>query len=618
MRLPRSGVCRQGTSIVYAAPEIEKVLTTSRADSLAQAVAKFSSASEIVDAMLSELSSSKDDAPAAPGADPAVTPSAKSIDDAIAGANSAPFRRICTAIQAYNLGTPAGVRNALMEGLDGQCMITTRVLLSSAEHGDAIAAKHAVLAHLSELRPSMADLFNHTLRLDPVSGSVRPALAGYFFSSASMGAASSSRQNTLADQQSESLRAIVKFDFLNPALTEAPHGLFGYLQFRDGRPTADSIPAVDLFCELDFLAEFGDYLHRLVQILGLPGNLPGAVVTANGPPPTEFTIPVLFEYYAVYARQALTLTTLQQQYEWIIDGDRNIRWALSLKMQRIIQTVYSKEPASKTLNKSFLSMEDEPLKNMKEKMDNIQTVRNFAAQFSFAFATASSAMTPGDPRHLPRLSKLASDGRLSKEFRAQHGAVFASPKKPSTKLSSKRKAGDDDPVGGGDPQAKNAGSHINSWVYLEKGKKLLTSGRVWDIYAITAHLKVKPGTKCWPYLLSECSDQNRMSRCAKWREASHADSKSEAHVVKGYPDGLPLKELAPKFSTPATREQKALLAEKVEQSASRGRGRGRGRGRDGRGRGRMRGGQGRYVWVENEQEEHDGDDDQSFRQPAAE
>ena len=145
--------------------------------------------------------------------------------------------------------------------------------------------------------------------------------------------------------------------------------------------------------------------------------------------------------------------------------------------------------------------------------------------------------------------------------------------------------------------------------FINNGKWLVASGRVWFLEAIAAHLGVTVKGPCWPFLLSMCSDANRPSRCPAWGQLHHESATSAAHALKLKPGKtFDLQELASDshFSRLATAQEKANLASnrlsdqptQQQHSSARGRGRGRGRGRDGRGRGRDGRGRGRGGQVQ--------------------
>ena len=98
--------------------------------------------------------------------------------------------------------------------------------------------------------------------------------------------------------------------------------------------------------------------------------------------------------------------------------------------------------------------------------------------------------------------------------------------------------------------------------YLNEGRDLVTSGRVWHLQRIAAHLGVPLRGLCWPFLLSLCADQNRPLRCKHWGQRNHETATSAAHLLR-LPPGMHfdrhLLSTSQRFSRPATREEKAGL-----------------------------------------------------------
>ena len=173
---------------------------------------------------------------------------------------------------------------------------------------------------------------------------------------------------------------------------------------------------------------------------------------------------------------------------------------------------------------------------------------------------------------------------------------------------------------------------------INNGKWLVTSGRIWFLDAIAAHLGVTIKGPCWPFLLSGCTDANRPSRCPSWGQTHHESAISAAHALKLKPGkSFDLKELTnnAQFSRFATPQEKAGLSsnrldeqpgqpqpsqQPSQPNPARGRGRGRGRGRDGRGRGRGRGGRasGTVTFDDNVKTDDDDDEEAHFRAPPVE
>ena len=104
------------------------------------------------------------------------------------------------------------------------------------------------------------------------------------------------------------------------------------------------------------------------------------------------------------------------------------------------------------------------------------------------------------------------------------------------------------------------GSMPNASRYLNEGRDLVISGRVWHLARIAAHLGVPLKGPCWPFLLSSCEDQNRPSRCKHWGQRNHESATSAAHRLK-LPPGMSFDRdslsASQRFSRPATKEERA-------------------------------------------------------------
>ena len=101
--------------------------------------------------------------------------------------------------------------------------------------------------------------------------------------------------------------------------------------------------------------------------------------------------------------------------------------------------------------------------------------------------------------------------------------------------------------------------------YLNEGKDLVISGRVWHLPKIADHLGVPLRGPCWPFLLSLCTDQNRPLRCRHWGQRNHESATSAAHLLT-LPSGRLFGQLDrhllstdPRLSREATKKERAGL-----------------------------------------------------------
>ena len=140
----------------------------------------------------------------------------------------------------------------------------------------------------------------------------------------------------------------------------------------------------------------------------------------------------------------------------------------------------------------------------------------------------------------------------------------------------------DAPANSTNPNGLPPGSLSASWRWHHN--RMIISGLSWDVAALAKHLGVPArgaGAPCWPFVLADCHDKNRMARCGFSAKAGHEQFEFPAHALAKDFDRAAM---TVRFSTQATPEEKAGL---VTTPAGKGRGKGAGRGRGGRRRGRQ-------------------------------
>ena len=127
------------------------------------------------------------------------------------------------------------------------------------------------------------------------------------------------------------------------------------------------------------------------------------------------------------------------------------------------------------------------------------------------------------------------------------------------------------PRGPPDGEALPPGSLHNTSRYINDGRDLVISGRVWHLGRIAAHLGVPVRGPCWPFLLAACPDRNRPSRCQHWGQRNHESATSAAHRLELPPGTLFSRDFISdntRFSRLATAQEKAGLRRSLESRRS--------------------------------------------------
>ena len=286
--------------------------------------------------------------------------------------------------------------------------------------------------------------------------------------------------------------------------------------------------------------------------------------------------------YADHLEFASTFNDLGRQLKWLRDAVDLFRGILSDIGMWITLALQAPDAAKQDLSSRPLVLKtDLHMSKLLEKEKKDVEVADLRKKLGLDGASSSS--TSFNSNQLPLLSHHAPKPKGG-----------PSPKKPKIDASAMQ----------GLPPGSNAG--LSKWA--NANKVLATSGLAWNIPALANHLGVAVEDHCWEFLLARVEERNRPSRCTKWGTHKHETATSSAHVVPGYPNGLPIDALATQFARPLTADERASMASAAASGpvfsqqrgkggrGGRGRGGGRGRdsgrGRDG-GRGRGRGERGR-------------------------
>ena len=546
-----------------------------RRNILAEAEAQPNATAEtITAALLDELRkirASGQSAPLPSNADGAPAPLDESrLVAVLTGSDNAVFRTITTALSGLDLGTPSGQRDALTFGYDGKCVATVRVLFSTSENGDlTLVRRHATLSQLNELRQYRAAYFTWHLRVGK-DMAVSDRMERY--SVASM----------LSGGDRSVLDGWLRLDLDTTDFIAAPHGVMGRLQHQDGRSLPVVHDPMDYFCQPTLITKFCEFMHILACASGL------AATSSEG-----YTFVTLGDWYNSHLERAHRCPDITAVRVWLERSVRGFKSALMAIKMRLRAILYS--PAFERPFDTFvLSFDAECFSELRSAEVTQESLADRLAEWEQYHGSTSSAPAL-QSMTLPLLSSLVKPP--------------AKPKGPATKRQKLAEGTSPTPA---TPAAAGLppGSMVATAKFINNGKSLITSGRVWFLDSIASHLGVTTKGPCWPFLLSFCSDANRPSRCPSWGHLHHESATSAAHLLKLKPGKtFDLQELAngSQFCRHATAQEKAGVApnrpavqpgqsqpsQPSQPSPARGRGRGRGRGRDaapGRGRGRGRGG----------------------------
>ena len=592
----RSALCssEKDLPLVDAMPALAKELQRRQATLQQAANIPNATAMSIIDAVLTEATSMTADASTTSHttASTAIIPSMR--EETYNNAILDPlFKAVAAQIQAQDLATPDGRRNAIGSGFTGSIPLMVRVLLTLSPQGDDKAKRNNTLSLLNDLRPYRMEYFNWMLTVNRITGTLDPQLAKY--------RCGSSSDSTLFD-------SFMKMDIANAPWVSAPHGLLGYQQALHGKPTPDRVLLMDAYAMpevIDVLGPFGQLWFTAIGVPAVLAGLPGQITTP-GVAPVGFTWLSFCEFYATHIRMALRCGNLEEQVKWLVHGVHFFRESLILIGQLLYNDLFSGNP--KSIDRPLLPWECEPIREFREKQASLIQVASFRKDWEL-FAPPGGSSSPALPRFglLPLLSsnpalvaKACAFFNITWAYPfSSHANAHVSPKKlGKTKVQQQLgdnlpnkslKLKDNTPPTAGAPP----GSAANQCVWLAgPPKRFLASGWKWDIKLLAAWLGINPNKACWAWLLSLCAEHNKPSRCVNFGKGDHKTASSPAHV---WPANKDFEEAKSKFAVRASAEELALIPKLFPQSQSRGRatrgrgreqGRGRGKGRDGRGRAR--------------------------------
>ena len=520
------------------------------------------------------------------GASAALGAGSAAVDKDGQATTLANFKALEAQMPGYNLLTEAGRRDALTAALaPGVVVIATRVLFreysvekSDKGHADRMVARNETLCTISGLRPHLHEYFNWFMRYDPATAAVDPRLLKYEFATLS--------KRRLLDQLTS--LALDQID-----LIAAPGGMLGYFYWRDALPRPRKIDPRDYYCNVATVTELSEFAGKLLSAFGPPTTLPAG---ASG-----YTFTSFCGFYIETLKLAARLPLLQEQYEHLAACDGFFRAALICMRVTLQAVINHADVGSQTLQVALIADDADPIAGLKRLAVDVDDKARARANLGALLPTTTGAAHAVDFNNL-RLSDTAwtKQSTAAKKRKVGAGADY----------SQSSYSGDDglfDPFtaaleeddfeaepspravgGGGNPLPP--GSLSRSWKWLDQAKrKLVISGRVWNITELAKHLGCAASgvdAPCWPYVLCLCEDKNRPSRCPAWNAKDHGTENGKPHAWLAKIDAHALKE---SHSRAATVEEKKGISTDVDWAKRGGKGRGDGRGRGRRARGRQGG-----------------------------
>ena len=235
--------------------------------------------------------------------------------------------------------------------------------------------------------------------------------------------------------------------------------------------------------------------------------------------------------------------------------------------------VESDTPASAAFG-AILPVDAQPIKDMRAAQTSLETLVANREQWSWMRPAQSSSSVRVD-----ELPKRSQDSRLRQRSSAA-GKRPARSRSPTPPRVKKVAFADSDDSHEPEPEPQR-----RHFFWLQQGKLLFVSGRVWNIVALAKHLGVQPNAKCWQVALSRRTDANRLLNCDKRSTSGHDSISSAAHKLSQKID-----DLTANFARPPNADERRRLARvgaiaepnttsRASGRSSRGRGRGRGNGK---------------------------------------
>ena len=479
------------------------------------------------------------------------------------------FKNVEVALGRYDLTSEAGQVNAITAVLAvSDCVLASRILLHpNPRTSDAASSRNATCMALNGLRPQLFNYFNTALRLDtsnPAAPVMPPHMKSYVFATAT------GREDT-----NSLLSQLLRFEFDAMDYFATPHGAGGWARCVNVSSAIETVAKANYYVQLSNLERIKSFVNILLVSLGIPQSLPGAA----GPAPQGYTWPAFVDFYVSKLKLAAGLPLLIDQYAHIAACAKIFGEALVALRYRLTALVRDPDPSSRSLQVPIFPADGTVILDLVMLGTEISRKRQARGDMQGAFKMHDGkAPTPNwetlrldDPFYVDHLKKKAKVGDLSSSLTVGMDS-----------LSLDLLAGAD---GAGGPDGGLApGSLSKSWRWHKS--RLIISGHAWDVAGLAKHLGVPDrgvGAPCWPFLLANCADKNRLARCGAAGKAGHETFGSPCHSLLASFDR---ESMAKQFATAATPEQTVGIV-KVPEGRGKGRGRGDGRGRSERGRGRQ-------------------------------
>ena len=435
-------------------------------------------------------------------------PSEDTIAAALQGTTSQPFRQIATALAALDLTSEDGQRDGLAAGFGGNCLLATRVLLSTAPKGEPLAARHDVLGQLHDLREYRRSYLNYMYQVDTATGVIPARMLKYEFSSTG--------NTTLFE-------SLMKLQIGGTDWIAAPNGVMGWHQHQDGKRLPIVHDPRDYYCQPSLITDLCNFLHIGFTSIGLADE------STEG-----YTIVTAGEFYAAHLNKAKRLETQVEVFNWLQRASTQWQAAMALISERLkgLVTSHRLDRPFFTYVLAFTNEAFNPLKRAEELMDRIADSR------------AEQQSLTGMPTTAGQSANTYILSLLSQKKLPAPKPLGKSKQTPQLTPQGKRKR----PEQPGEGWSNPPGSLLSTFKWLNQNNTLIISGLAWHVPRTAAKLGVRVKGPCWPYLLFAGQDKNRPARCSEWGSGSHGDASSPAHVLPKGPidfatmsyDGQPL------------------------------------------------------------------------------
>ena len=483
------------------------------------------------------------------------------------------FKNVEVALGRFDLTSEAGQGNAISAVLAASdCILASRILLHpNPRTADAASSRNATCIALNGLRPQLFNYFNTVLRLDtsnPAAPVMPPHMKSYVFATAT------GREDT-----NSLLSQLLRFEFDAMDYFATPHGAGGWARCVNVSSAIETVAKANYYVQLSNLERIKSFVNILLVSLGIPQALPGAA----GPAPPGYTWPAFVDFYISKLKLAAGLPLLIDQYTHIAACAKIFGEALVALRYRLAALIRDPDPASRSLQVPLFPADGTVILDLATLGTEISRKRQARGDMQGAFKM-HDGKAPTPNWETLRLDDLFYVDHLKKK--AKVGDQSSSLTVGMDSLSLDLLTGGD---GAGGPDGGLApGSLAKSWKWHKN--RLIISGLAWDVAGLAKHLGVPDrgiGAPCWPFLLANCADKNRLARCGASGKAGHETFRSPSHSLLA---SLDRESMTKQFATAATPEQTVGII-KIPEGRGKGRGRGDGRGRGERGRGRQGAGQ---------------------------